>query len=113
MKEEILNMLKTLAEKLGTTTEYLWATLVHQAYIAAIQEIVFLLITIVFSFILFKCIKRVQMNGENALYITQLILAAFIVLIFLIVSIIDLSDLFNGFFNPEYWALQQLIYMLN
>jgi len=117
MKEEITSMLKTLAEKLGTTVEYLWEVLVRQAYVSAITDIIMLVLFIIAGTLFWrfhkKCTDRGWYNGEYPEYIgvasIPMILGSVAYFIWFIVILISIHNMITGFANPEYWALQQIL----
>ena len=41
MNDQTLELIRDLAEKLGTTTEHLWGVLVTQAYISGVGDVIF------------------------------------------------------------------------
>ena len=41
MNDQTLELIRDLAEKLGTTTEHLWGVLMTQAFISGIGDVIF------------------------------------------------------------------------
>jgi hypothetical protein len=105
MNQETLKLIESLAIKLGTTSEYLWGVLLKQARVEAIFSglIAILSLVSVFAFALTLFLKRDDWDGP--------ILAICFMLSFLSVLFFILSVAFfvPAFFNPEYWALQQIL----
>lgn len=113
-----------LASKLGTTTEYLWGVLLQQAPVAALTTLVQCLLIVIFGVILWKIHKRLLQNaidGYECSYYEKYELSAQLPMTFgLIIFVVGVLDAFfsvdtivNGFFNPEYWALQQVLKAIN
>jgi hypothetical protein len=114
MKEEFL---VTFAEKIGTTVDKLWSALLKQAPISGTIDIVIYLAMIFVSIIAFKVISKkttVQEGEKYADWEGEKIGIAWAVYIF-VVGIISIAFLCNvgntisAFFNPEYWALMQIV----
>lgn len=115
MNETTEKLIRELADKLGTTTEHLWGVLVRQAAIEAYSSIAILVILGVMAGVCF---------GVAALTWKNLIKApndeSYIPLIFISVGVVTLvgfamsllanfSTILSCLFNPEYWALQQIL----
>jgi hypothetical protein len=120
MNQQLSALLEKLAAKLGTTTEYLWGILIKQAHISATMSLLCLAISIVGGIILFKLHKTFLIykkdgNYERNKYETDEALPAImggfavIWLMFTIYVICTLPNIFNGYFNPEYWALKEIL----
>lgn len=123
MNEQTSKLIEQLAQKLGTTTEYLWSILLKQAFInSSIMLFQFLLIAI-FGIVLFKIHRHLSIRkdwdsdgynetgyrhyGDFSELIMFLIFVVF--LIFVIIAFCSIDNLLNGFFNPEYWALNKIL----
>jgi hypothetical protein len=112
----IFNYLDKIAKKIGTTAEQLWPVLVRQQYIDAIVSAVcflgLLVITIVASRYMLKywnteegyCIYK---KNHEGFWISLLAVLGFL----LIPALIYFVTLFPEIFNPQYWALKDLIQM--
>lgn len=110
-KDRAFDMLEIMAKKLGTTTEYLWKILVKQAYVNAIWSI----IQIAALFPIFLVLQHVQNSMPNVFqkdHDTETLVMCIAWLFYGMYAIAstysNLEDFINGFFNPEYWALNQL-----
>jgi hypothetical protein len=112
MKNEIL---EKLAEQLGTTTEYLWGILLKQAPIAATMEVIFTLITIIMGVALFRMNKYLSNDDNKVNYDTHefmyapIIIGAIVFIVCAIGSLTCFDIIVNGYFHPEYWALEKII----
>jgi len=57
MESYYVKVIEQLAQKLGTTTEYLWQVLVNQAYIDGIIGIIYIILTILAGYGLYRLHK--------------------------------------------------------
>jgi hypothetical protein len=105
MNEQTLKLLESLAAKFGTTTEYLWGVLIKQAHISATTDLVRVLITIIVASILTKKILSVDCDDPFYKWLGIGVIWVIIGGAFLG----SIGGIVNGFVNPEYWALQQVI----
>lgn len=106
MNEELLKRLDALALKFGVLGNQLWATLVHQARLEAIQDV---FLTVFFGGLTLVCAwackKMYQTdNVELGVFIATMIFG----LIFFFVAICCVTDIPTELFNPDYWALTHL-----
>lgn len=120
MNQQLSALLEKLATKLGTTTEYLWGVLVKQAYISATMSLLYLALSIVSGIILFKLHKAFLVEKKEGNYSRNKYetneevgaIMAVLAVVWLILSVCllcGLSNIFNGYFNPEYWALKEIL----
>lgn len=108
MNEEITKLLTNLAEELGVTVDLVWQATLSQVFMNGVQCLVFfVLFTGLLCFFLSKAKELQKATYENylVLYVIGIIVCIFC-LIFLGLNGTDL------FFNPEYWAIKQILYML-
>uniref|UniRef100_A0A6H2A1E3 Uncharacterized protein n=1 Tax=viral metagenome TaxID=1070528 RepID=A0A6H2A1E3_9ZZZZ len=117
---QILQYLDKIGEKLGIGTEKIWPWLVRQVYIDVFISLVFLLVSSISLYTLFRYAiahwKYPSQNEDVQWYsITEndhQPLWGIILILFAIIwasaLILFLSDGF-GFLNPEYYALQKLL----
>lgn len=121
MNDKLAALLEQLAIKLGTTVDYLWKVLVKQAYIDATKHLVILIATIAYAFVIIRIHKSLikkDKHGdtkydESELWIPVMSLFILSWTILFIASISGVSDIFNGYFNPEYWALKEILDTIN
>ena len=114
--EDLTIFLEALAEKLGTTGEHLWKVLINQAKISAITDLIWLSIYIplfiIGTLIIIKkwtiwynlCSEEAQVP-----FVVFVGTLAFSSVIMLIVTLCGIPNIVNGFFNPEYWALDNVV----
>ncbi len=111
--KELVPLLEKLAEKLGTTTEYLWKVLIKQAPINSLIDLLQYLIIIVGCFIWWKYAKftHKKVNDENWDDITYAgpAITGVILAILVIAMFFCLHTTIVGFLNPEYWALKYIL----
>lgn len=113
MKEELLQRLDTLAAKLGVTIEYLWPIFVRQQVLEAVQ-CCFLFAAMV-ALALF-CIRKIvatskRRNMDDADRFGYSILYGLVAATAFLISGAAFYNM-GGFFNPEFYALQELAEML-
>lgn len=117
MDKDTTELLKQLAAQLGTTTEYLWRVLVNQAHIDAIitiiQSIFLLTISIIILKLHLKFIKK-DASGRTSYYNSEALtvamsMVAIVGVVFIFVVVLNIDEIINGFFNPEYWALEHIL----
>lgn len=115
MKDEIL---KELADKLGVAIDTLWGALLKQAPISATMDVlVWVLLSALSIGGWLWCRKiaakaRTKDWGNDEPYIVGTIVVGVVSAILTLVCLISLSEMevsLAGFFNPEYWALKQII----
>jgi hypothetical protein len=120
---ETTKLIEQIANKLGTTTEYLWGVLVKQAPIQSTITLFQIALVCVFGHILFKIHKRLMQEKKYGWVMESgyeqfstaipLMSIAFIIFLFFGISaFFCIADVFNGYFNPEYWALQQILNLI-
>ena len=122
MNNESTKLLEQLAEKMGTTVEYLWDILIYQAHIQAITVLIQFVIIFIATYFLFKLHIRFnkQTDDKHSVYyeheeavIIPMVFAGIVMAVLIIVAFFCISDIVNGFFNPEYWALQRILNTMN
>jgi len=113
MNKETTDLIKQLADKLGTTAEHLWGVLVKQAPISASVDLVAsILLVIVFIAVWVRTIKLLyRKKDEYDFEEKSLFIGIACVVSAIIIPLISrtLTTTLAGFYNPEYWALRQLI----
>lgn len=121
MDDKTSKLIEQLAVKLGTTAEYLWTILLKQAKISAINDIIFLSVSLLFGFILFRIhrylLKERKVGGYEESYyhkyeeaaILPMVIFTVAFTITFIISLSSISNIINGLLNPEYWALKEIL----
>lgn len=119
MNEQTTQLIEQLAQKLGTTTEYLWGILVKQAPISAITNLTFFILMVISGVLLYKLHRylgtyqeklRDSVYGDlDELAIVPMFVVVVIWCISFLVAMFSLGGVVNGFFNPEFWALKEVL----
>ena len=119
--ENLTVLLEKLAEKLGTTTEYLWGVLIRQAPISALTDLMYFILVVIGVVVLYKVHRRLAKEGSDghSLYwhyedaaIVPMFIAAIVLVIIFIICFFSLGNIVNGFLNPEYWALDEVLKLI-
>lgn len=120
--EQLTTLLTALAEKLGTTVEYLWSVLLKQAYIEGILNIIYCIITIIIFIVSYKYAKYFSSKWKewNDNYEAEEIFPTIILVILIVSTLIVLGmtifqfipTAITTFNNPEYWALKEILKQL-
>jgi hypothetical protein len=117
--EQVAKLLEQLATKLGTTVEYLWSVLIKQAFIEGVINTIvasLCLLTIIGIAIWVKyCLGKDGEDREIRYYymfddgslavITQIVFT----IVATIVLFICIGSAITCFYNPEYWALNEIL----
>lgn len=111
MNEQTTKLIESLADKLGTTAEYLCAVLIRQAHITAIICLVQLIISVAILYGLYKLIRLCIENvDEDAGYAVGMVISgAAMLLLSLVVFFGIIPEMITSFFSPEYWALHEIL----
>lgn len=116
-------LLETLAQNLGTTVEYLWSVLLKQAPISATIDLILLILVLVAGYLLYRLHVRLSATtpnkdkyyGDESVYDSSdiaaplMCIAATIWFLIFIVAVCYIPNIINGYFNPEYWALKEIL----
>lgn len=123
MDDKTLQALTALANKLGTTAEYLWSVLLKQAPITGVVDLLVMAAWVAAAAMWFKLVQRKtkkppateQDRYPSADWTDEvgigLAWASVVVVTILVALIIgtNLSTTIAALFNPEYWALKQIL----
>lgn len=116
MTPELEKTLIALADKLGTTVEHLWSVMIYQARIVAIQNAVTLAIIGAVLFFAGRVLItrwRSYDNKDEAMADGLIVMggAAYTVIgsVLALVAIFAVNEMITAIFNPEYWALSQIL----
>ena len=109
MDENTLLMLQTLATKLGTTVDFLWAVLIKQAPIDGALYLLLLAFLGAIGYGLFRWAKYSIKNDIDEIVWLPYGIASVLYIGVVIITIGYGPTAFSGFFNPDYWALKQII----
>lgn len=124
MNEQTTKLIEQLANKLGTTTEYLWNVLLTQAPIAATSTLIQVLLVAIgvsmFVKLHIRFSKKKTIESDYRTYDSteyeeseylQVIMGVFgfILAFLLICCFFFIDEIVKGYFNPEYWALESVL----
>lgn len=121
MDTETVNLLAELAAKLGTTSEYLWEILLRQAPISSTIILIQSIFTVLSGIFLWRLHKYFSKEtdedysmydrGNGGLESLMVIFSA-LILVICIALFFAIENMLNGYFNPEYWALNKILNVL-
>ena len=123
MDEKTLQALTALANKLGTTTEYLWGVLLKQAPITGLVDLGVMISLVVATYWWFRLVQRKttpppateEDRYPSAAWTDDVGIGlawmsiGFMVLICILVIATNAAITIAALFNPEYWALMQIL----
>jgi hypothetical protein len=121
MNEQTEKLLEQLANKLGTTSEYLWSVLLKQAPIFATVTLLQTLFLFFVGWFLWKVHKKLLskptgQDNADSYYEKYEIGAVFPMMlvtvgwgIMMINCFYCFGSIVSGYFNPEYWALKEIL----
>lgn len=122
MNDQTTKLIESLAQKLGTTTEYLWGILIKQAPISATIDLCLLVAMIVFGIGLYKfhnwCNTEKNRGGytetryerSDGMLFVPMLVGGVVLVIWFFIFIGSIESIITGFFNPEYWALHEILH---
>ena len=109
MNDATAQLVEKLATQLGTTAEHLWKVLVAQAPITASAYtatwIIMFAIGVLTLYLLYKNRQHKYGNWFVIFAVIPIMILVFCVIFFAV----SVPLILAGFFNPEYWALKQII----
>jgi len=117
-----MDLLEGLAIKLGVTADYLWEILIRQAYINAIMITIQEIFIVVVGIVLWKVHKflsseegrdKSRYSEYEELAGLPMIISGMIFAILVICGFFCLGQIATGFINPEYYALNKILSILN
>ncbi|NCD07544.1 MAG: hypothetical protein EOL97_15660 [Spirochaetia bacterium] len=114
--EQLTQLLAQLAAKLGTTTEYLWSILLKQAQVVIITRSLLSLILIIGIILSIKLIYKIISESstedpDNPTVFTVGLLST-LIFILSISLFFSVEALITTAINPEYWALERVLNIL-
>lgn len=110
MNDQTTQLLRELAERLGTTTEHLWGVLVRQAPLSGLTHLFCWGIAATIFTLSFKRIRKID-NDEWDTPARSIATGIWAIglLIFTCMLYSDSQMIIAAFFNPEFWALKQIL----
>lgn len=113
LSSEVLVKIDALAQKLGMTVEQIWPWMIRQQYTEAIWPAILFVIFFISALYVCRFIKKVNWD-EYKLSVEQVIgiIGGIIAVFGLVISFTNFIAEFSDIFNPEYWALKDLMRMI-
>jgi len=115
MSDQVMEILRVLAEKFGTTTEFLWGILVRQAYVFGITSIVVFAATSLLVFLWNWGVFRYEIPSDDpkgdtkfGVYMLRLF-GVMLAFIWTCMFLSGMHEVSTALINPEYWALRQVL----
>ncbi len=113
MNDKVLEALQTLAAKLGTTVDHLWGVLLKQAPIDGTIDLIVCIALVWFNVSFLRAVVRKTLSDDPEWEEEKAIIAWMMVAVFFVISGLivwhNTAMIIASFFNPEYWALNQLL----
>lgn len=118
MNENVMQVLRVLAEKFGTTTEFLWGVMVKQAYVTGISQILTFVIAGLFVFGWNRYVWSLQLpedpkddrGGDKAFGIMMVRLFGVCgAALWVMLLLCGLGEVTTALVNPEFWAIKQVL----
>lgn len=110
--EVITPYLQQIADKLGTTGEYLWKLQVTQAYVDASCIVAFYVLTMFAMYGFYKLLRFVLSDEDGKEFTGFLVFCGFALTPMIIYSLFKFKTLMTILINPEYYALTNIITMV-
>lgn len=111
--DKLTALLETLAAKLGVAVDVLWAALMRQAFIAGVSDLIFLAAVAAAVYGTWKYVvlvyRKVEARDWDEIAWLPCGLVAAVMVGVSFASLGSLPMMFAAFFNPEYWALMQIL----
>jgi len=121
MNENTTKILEQIAQKMGTTSEYLWQVLLRQAPIEATSTLIQSILILLLGWGLYKihCKLTKEVDGKSSLYHKYeekagipMFIGGIAFLVLFICAFCCIDSIVNGYFNPEFWALEKVMSVL-
>lgn len=117
MNTQITQLLEQVANKFNTTVEHLWTVLVKQAPISSVASLLSFILVSAVTYRVAKTIFQLlaKEQEENTCSDAQILLSLLLIGVslayfFVVASFcINIDMILAGFFNPEYWAIKQIL----
>lgn len=105
-------MIEQIAAKLGTTSEYLWQVLLGQARVAAAIDMVeiVLMVALITLFVRWcgRHIEEIE-EDDNVFLGLAVIFGGILSLVMIFFCFMNIREIVTAYFNPEYWALKEIL----
>lgn len=111
MKDEILKRLDTLADKLGTTAQYLFGLYVKQAHVQVVLTTTYgilALVCILAAYFTFIKGLRIDRHKDGGPWFVGSVVMG--ILGFILLIAFTCNDLYTPMMNPQYWAFKEILH---
>ena len=116
MNEHAAVVIQQMADKLGTTSQYLWSVLLKQAPVYVVISVIEAVIFCVFIYLYFKFLPKMKAladdysnDGAAMTAVICIIGGAILSGIFILAIFVMFESAVTALVNPEYWALDKLL----
>ena len=117
MNDQTIVLIDRMAEKLGTTSEYLWGVLLKQAPISATITVFYFVIILFLGYGIYRLhlwLREEDEDGRSRYWHNDdlaipMAVAAIIWAGLFVIWFLTLGNAINGYINPEYWALEKIL----
>jgi vacuolar-type H+-ATPase subunit I/STV1 len=110
MTEQTTALLRELATKLGTTTEYLWSVMVKGAtvngYINLVEAIFFGLLLLAIGIVAGTIFRR---SEDEEVRVASVIAGGLLMVIVGVIFLVTVESAILGIYSPEYVALKDIL----
>jgi len=112
MNPETAAILNALAEKLGTTTDYIWGILIKEAFFFNGINVVIAIILLSASIFLFKRSSDIYSVSRSCHTEYTKDICLFILVVMSFTSFVVIPCSIKNMLHPEYWALKEITQLL-
>jgi uncharacterized membrane protein YfcA len=109
MDDNTLQALTQLAQKLGTTAEYLMGVLIKQGPISGLIDLLIMAIMAYGSYIGVRLVLRKNDDDNEIAVVFGWIGIVTFCIVTSLVILLQLNQAITGIIHPEFWALQQIL----
>ena len=111
----VMDKLEVLASKLGVTGEYMLGVYVRQAVVTGVTNLILTVIVVIVALgLAFWAYKRLGKDTLEEDEIISLFILSLVTIVFLSICFFGkIPEAVTCFYNPEYFALKQLLKILN
>lgn len=110
---EILKRLDGLSEKLGTASQKVWTVFIHQAHVEAAVDAFWIVLATAGLYLSYRGLRlSIGKAEQKDSWMAGVIICGIGIIVLTIVLGTNLAAIATPLINPEYWALQQILWLL-
>ncbi|MFM2292624.1 MAG: hypothetical protein RIS29_2437 [Bacteroidota bacterium] len=125
MDDKTIAMIEKLAQKIGTTSDYVFEVLVRQAPIEATVTLFQCVFIFILSIVWYVTHKKLSSIVPDCKYkysyyekydmgaVVPMVVSGVILIFFLIAAFFCIDDIVYGYCSPEYWAIREIKNLLS